>query len=59
MNKNDLINYIIGIVILFIIGFFGDKFIKVIILLMTSIISVMESNFLSIKRNGILKMSKK
>lgn len=54
MNKNDLIYYI-GIVILFIIGFFGDNFIRVIILIITSIISVMESDFLSIKRNGILK----
>lgn len=54
MNKNNLAYYI-GIVILFIMGFFGDNFIKVIILLMTSIISVMESDILSIKRNGILK----
>lgn len=54
MNKNDLMYYI-GIVILFIIGIFGDKFIKVIILLITSIISVMENYYISIRKQGIIK----
>lgn len=54
MNKNDLMYYI-GIVILFTIGILGDKIIQVIILLITSIVSVMENYYISIRKQGIIK----
>lgn len=50
MNKNDSIYYI-GIVILFIAGFIGDTFIRVIIIILNAIFGVMESNYM-IKEGG-------
>lgn len=58
MNKNNLKYYIGNVILfnyLFLMGICGDKFIKVIILLMTSIISVMENYYLSIRKQGIIK----
>jgi hypothetical protein len=57
MNKNNLIYYI-GIVILysilFIMGILGDVFIRVIIFILTSIFGVMENNYLSISKRGLI-----
>ena len=58
MNKNDL-KYYIDIVImysnLYLMGIFGDKLSKVIILLIVSIVSVQEKNYMTIRKQGIIK----
>jgi hypothetical protein len=58
MNKNNLIYYI-GIVILYsilyIMGVLGDVFIKIIILILSSIFGVMENDYISISKRGLIK----
>ena len=55
MNKLNVILYIIFVILSFIIGFIGDTFIRVIILILNAIIGVMASNYISFKRKRTKK----
>ena len=58
MNKNDLKYYISNVILygnLFLMGIIGDKFIQVIILLITSIVGVIDINQISIRKYGVIR----
>lgn len=58
MNKNDLKYYIDNVIMysnLFLMGIVGDKFIKVIVLLITSIVSVIDINQISVRKQGVIR----
>ena len=58
MDKNDLKYYISNVIIysnLFLMGIIGDRFIKVIILLLTSIVGVIDINQISVRKYGIIR----
>ena len=59
MNKLNVILYIIFVILSFIIGFIGDTFIRVIILILNAIIGVMASNYISFKKSRTKKNRKK
>lgn len=55
MNKNDSIYYIGIVILLFIAGFIGDIFIRVLIIILNAIFGVMESNYMIIRKRGEIK----
>lgn len=59
MNKINVILYIIFVILSFIVGFFGNTFTRVIILILNAIVGVMESNHISFTRTRTKKNRKK
>ena len=55
MFKNDFVYYIGIVILLFIVGILGDTFIRIIIFILNAIFSVMESNYMIIRKRGVIK----
>ena len=55
MIKNDFVYYIGIVILLFVAGFIGDTFIRVIIITLNAIFGVMESNYMIIRKRGEIK----
>ena len=55
MFKNDFVYYIGIVILLFIVGILGNTFIRVIIFILNAIFGVMESDFITLRKQGLIR----
>ena len=55
MNKLNVILYIIFVILSFIVGILGDTFIRVIIFILNAIFGVMESDYMIIRKQSLIR----